>query len=226
MVSTGHPWKESIKTEIIDLKNPENSCPQGPSYPIQVKVATGGLVQQNVPLICGGMTDVSLKFRQECFSITDNKMTNIVNMTTARYGSSSVVQNRDLVVFGGRNRSRNYFDSIERVSIATKSSKIIGKMPFTFVFGCVLSYDQDKLIAISGDQNGDWSSATWTSSFSNLKMWEKGPSLIQKRYDFGCAIFRHLKMAIVSGGSYGGRLSSTELIQINENKVVAGKKYI
>ena len=230
MVTTGYPLQKSIKTEIIDLKMPENSCWQEDDFPVGLIRATGGLVRENVPLICGGF-DVSWHARQECYLLTNNGFSNIINMTKARVGSSAVVQNQDLVVFGGVYYEGITSDhvgisSIERVSIAKQSSDIIGEMPFTFSEGCIMAYNEKKVMAISGLQDEYPSPDTWTSSFDDLANWRRGPSLNEKRSSFGCSMFHHFKMAIVVGGydRPGSYLATTELIELNENKVLAGKK--
>ena len=222
MVTTGYPRQK--RTDIIDLKKAENSCQQGDEFPILVSSATGGLVRENVPFICGGY-DNSGNARKECYWLTDHGFENVINMTEPKFASSSVIQNQDLLVFGGRYSNYDHISSIERVSVAKQSSTVIGEMPFKFSYGCVLTYEEKKLIAIAGYQNGIRSDKTWTSSFDNLAKWTQGPNLFKKRSSLGCAIFHHFKMAIVVGGYDGSSYSSTtELIQLNENKVVKGKK--
>ena len=188
--------------------------------------ATGGLVQENKLLICGG-SDKSSIVRQECYLATKDGIANVVNMTTARHASSSVVHNQDLLVFGGQDSNNNGIHTIERVSIATNSSEIIGEMPVTYNHGCVLSYEQDSIVAISGVQDGRQSPAIWMSTFSNLTTWRgwtRGPNLDYGRSWFGCALLETLKMAVVAGGESSPTEMSSELILLNENKVVAGKK--
>lgn len=154
-------------------------------------------------------------------------------MTTGKISASSVTQDQDLLIFGGDQKNDAPSTSIEKVSISSQSSKVIGQMPFHFAFGCVLKYGQNDIIAIGGQQNGSISSATWTSSLKNLNNWSPGPNLKQTRELMGCGVLPELKLAIVTGGkgrfNLGNqdRLSSTELIRLDEKmdekKVKKGK---
>ena len=125
----------------------------------------------------------------------------ILSMETARGFSSSVVEGQDLIIFGGINGLG--ISSIERVSVKTKSSSIIGQMPFTLAYGCAAKDDKGKIILAGGLLNYAVSSTTWTTSMKDLGSWTKGPDLPVKRFGQACGIFPDLDLFVVVGGSDG-----------------------
>ena len=54
LVVTGTPIEDAQYSEVIDLLDPQAVCQPLMDFPIQAYSATGGLLQNNFPLICGG----------------------------------------------------------------------------------------------------------------------------------------------------------------------------
>ena len=65
-VTTGDPNEESIKTEIIDLGHPENVCSGLPNYPIALEGASGGLLAEKYPVVCGGLDFSTYEYVRDC----------------------------------------------------------------------------------------------------------------------------------------------------------------
>ena len=51
---TGTPIEDAQYSEVIDLLDSNSKCQPLMDFPIQAYSATGGLLQNNQPLICGG----------------------------------------------------------------------------------------------------------------------------------------------------------------------------
>ena len=66
LVTTGYPYENGQKSEIIDLLNPGSVCEDLPDFPIQVGAASGGLLLNNQPLICGGL---SSNYELQCYIV-------------------------------------------------------------------------------------------------------------------------------------------------------------
>jgi len=58
LIATGSPYETSVKTEVIDLADESTTCEALQDFPIQVTGASGGLLNDSQPLICGGWNEV------------------------------------------------------------------------------------------------------------------------------------------------------------------------
>ena len=54
LVATGFPLSNGKHIEVIDILNPNVICEPKQNYPLEVYGATGNLIRNNIPLICGG----------------------------------------------------------------------------------------------------------------------------------------------------------------------------
>ncbi len=88
MVATGNPWKEAVKTEIIDLNSYESKCNNLPDFPLSLRGSTGGYVSDSSPLICGGY-DKNDHTMSDCYVI-DGSQSPIGQMLESRRSASSL----------------------------------------------------------------------------------------------------------------------------------------
>ena len=65
-VTTGNPNEESVKTEVLDLGHPENVCSGLPNYPIALEGASGGLLAEKYPMVCGGLDYSTYEYVSDC----------------------------------------------------------------------------------------------------------------------------------------------------------------
>jgi hypothetical protein len=85
----------TMNIEIIDLNDPSNACHSQQSildnyHYDQVESPSGGLLTNNIVLICGGIK--KNKILDDCFAVTDNKVEAIeVHLSLPRYAAASVV---------------------------------------------------------------------------------------------------------------------------------------
>ena len=95
LVTTGYPYGNGIQTEVIDFKNENISCETLPDFPIKLEAATGGLLFNSVPMVCGGLSfDPKLIIHSNCYIVGQEEP--ITSLNTARYFSASVVLNNRL----------------------------------------------------------------------------------------------------------------------------------
>ena len=211
-------YSSTILTEVFDLENENNLCHAPPFETFEG--ATGGAVNESTALICGGYD--GRDYKTECYTIgKDGSNKAVVNLKVPRRFASSVVDDaQDLLVFGGFNYQTGAHKTIEKVSLNTRYSRVIGELPFTFHHGCVLRYGQNIIIIGGNLQNEYISSSTWISSIGDLNNWNQGPELQQERDMHACAFLPNFNVGFATGGSW--TLSSTELIDLTEQSVVQG----
>ena len=81
LVVTGFPFLHGQKSEVIDLSDLNSTCQLLEDFPDFASGATGDLIQNQFPLICGGWNYGA--FNDKCFFIGSNN-TNIINLTQLR----------------------------------------------------------------------------------------------------------------------------------------------
>ena len=71
--------------EIVDLKNESFVCNKVPQFPQKVLGAAGGLIQGNIPLICGGYNGYLPKDDyKKCYALKNKKWKHVTNLHEAR----------------------------------------------------------------------------------------------------------------------------------------------
>ena len=103
LVTTGIPITSTIHSEVIDIIDPKNKCHPLKNFPIQASFATGGLLQNKAPVICGGYTGNIKDSNLKCFIIDKSMSSNhSIDLLYERTGSASVVlNNSQLWITGG-----------------------------------------------------------------------------------------------------------------------------
>merc|ERR1712168_265675 len=72
------------QTEIIDLKNPNATCPKWPDFPIYTIMANSGLLEGDTPIVCDGRSD-------KCFALSGNMFHTIGKSLQIKSYSRAVV---------------------------------------------------------------------------------------------------------------------------------------
>ena len=72
MVATGDPTPVCTKTEVIDLIDANNICETLGDYPLEMASGFGGLLNGNLPVLCGGFNpDIEGYVLRECYALTE-----------------------------------------------------------------------------------------------------------------------------------------------------------
>ena len=101
------------KSEVHEFSDQKKfQCADWLDYPIDVYVATGGLVGQ-VPVICGGESS-SFVYHDECYKVTGNKAVFLGKMKTKRRYAASVVLNDSVLWVTGGSSGSSYLLSKPR----------------------------------------------------------------------------------------------------------------
>ena len=85
-MTTGRLTDKGQHTEVIDLANPDSKCDPLPDYPIQIFGATGGLLQDSSPLVCGGFDGSDLGRISQCYIVDGNETLQTIDLNIYRLG--------------------------------------------------------------------------------------------------------------------------------------------
>jgi hypothetical protein len=221
----------SDKIEVIDLSDPSNVCQPAvlDDYPIdRVASASGGVLNSNIALICGGFRYSSPGERlDDCFAINDNAVKTNITLTQSRSDAASVVMNGNtLWLTGGVILDGTATKSTEFVQLTGTSPG--PDLPLRVYGHCLVSLNDTTVLLIGGLLvNLTRSKATFFYDI-NHQTWTEGPSLIAERSVHSCALFKspqhsHTDTVIVTGGSNGqSGLASTEILNLNSNSWTSG----
>ena len=101
MVTTGSYSGYIRSSEVIDLNNPSVTCQQWPDFPIDVRQAVGGYINESV-ITCGGLSNNGVT--DKCFKMEPSKTTEIPGLKIGSYRSGGGIIQDSLVVSGGRGK--------------------------------------------------------------------------------------------------------------------------
>ena len=90
LITTGYgsnEFEDGQHSEVLDLLNPNLVCDPLPNYPSKVLTATGGLLLQQWPIICGGYNDEYLP--KVCYAVGNDDIS--ISLIHERAFSSSIV---------------------------------------------------------------------------------------------------------------------------------------
>ena len=102
--------------EIIQDNWETKTCPQSLDFPLEVYVASGGVLDDGRITICGG-SDASGKVRSECYTLTNGvwqPRAEGLNITRLGHRSSVVFNNNTLWMTGGYGNDQ-YLSSTELI---------------------------------------------------------------------------------------------------------------
>ena len=166
------------------MKNEEfsSSC-ELPNFPILLGGAIGGLVEENIPMICGGL-EVNQTDIQDCYTLenrTWNKITKGLQGRT-NMGTGNVVIYGKLLLSGGSDANFKFFKSTKLVD--KSSTLMIKDIPYTLTRHCNALLNNTHFM-VTGGLGDVTKSETLIFNLFNRK-WSSGPSMNQDRSAHGC----------------------------------------
>ena len=216
LVTTGYPYENGQKTEIIDLVNDDNDDATKvlPFDFLKRDGLIGGFVQ-NQPLICGGEYHPEERYFRKCFILGRQQQEQPVAnekimMLEQRSDAASIVINQNILwIIGGRDKYKIH-PSTEFLTISSSSSSppfesTDGPMlPFTIHSHAVIQYDSSSVYIIGGYQDGKWSDRTWILDPDNNFQIREGPTLNVARCNHSCGKMRisGKNFIVVAGGFF------------------------
>ena len=98
LVTTGYKSGYINSSEVIDLFYSNVTCQQWPDYPIGVRYAVGGYLDDYV-ITCGGYSNDGVTDR--CFKMEPSKVTEITGLGTGSYVSGGGIIQDSFIISGG-----------------------------------------------------------------------------------------------------------------------------
>ncbi len=208
--------------EVINLASSASTFKNPPNFPATVFVAIGGLGFKGNPILCGGwQNDVR---SNKCYSLENNEWVSSASMNSVRvYPAAAQLQDGKLFVTGGFDGSGSRLNSAEMLTEEGWESNI-PSLPVSIAYHCMVTVNSTTVMAIGGEQNGQYSGKTFFFTFGE-ESWTKGPELKNKRKFHSCGKIKRNKESqemsiIVAGGS--SRLSSVEILDEGSNEWQTG----
>jgi hypothetical protein len=224
LVTTGTPGSTSVKSEVIDLEDASNICQNLEDYPIGVWVAVGGLLNQGDPLICGG----GYPGTNVCYVV--NQPGQSSGMLEERgYSASLTLNSSHLWVTGGYN-GNGWLNTSEFVSIGQPSVKG-PDLPYAVYLHCLVRVNSSTALLCGGRNNGGYLNECHYMDLEDHS-WSQGPSMMTKRRDHSCGIFKSAahqgRNVVIAAGGYiyeDDYLDSVEFLDPTTNTWNEGKIY-
>ena len=204
LIATGfgeYPSNIGLKTRIIDPKNADFVCDNFPDYPIEKGYGVGGVVEGNVPLICGGYGGRDVR---QCFMLINRqwKESGSMDMGRSNMGVGNVVINQKLLLSGGSFSPAPDFGCPEfsRSSVLkdVSTSESIEDLPIGISGHCMTMLNATHYMVTGGSVfnyvtnvdssvqcNLEKSSKTFIFDLTS-QLWSDGPSMLEQRTSHGC----------------------------------------
>jgi hypothetical protein len=218
LVTTGDPDATSVKSEVIDLEDVSNICQDLEDYPIQVRGAVGGLLNQGDPLVCGGDPATNV-----CYVVNQRGQSS--EMLEKRIDSASLTLNSShLWITGGY--GNGYLQTSEFVSIGQPSVKG-PDLPYAVANHCLVGVNSSTALLCGGYNNGgDLNECHYMDLVDHS--WSQGPSMMTKRRLHSCGIFKSAahqgRNVVIAAGGY--IFDSVEFLDPTTNTWNEGKIYL
>ena len=205
LVTTGYPLENGQYSEVIDLVHKNATCELLPNFPVPMYSAFGGLINNNLPVICG-LPQNSIE--PSCYSLGENFA--LTKLIEPRYdGASVVLKNEILWITGGKSKSLagGTVKTTEFVHLNQEMADPGPDLPMLFGRHCMTKINEDLVIIIGGDYS--YSETVLVEVSRNFTM-KSGPQMNFDRWNHACGSFTSngITVVIVAGGY---DLSSTNL---------------
>ena len=209
MITTGYPDSSARKTEVVDVVNGD-TCADLADFPLPNYGAVGGNIL-GTPVVCGGYFSGYL---QTCYKFINNGWQQFASMKEKRGQAAGIIYKNKFHVFGG-------FDGSSRL----KTSEFISidggvgygpELPEAVWRHAITSINSTTSLLSGGLTDAtDYSPRTWYFNHET-NVFSSGPNLLEGRNYHGSASIvdkvTKAKIPMVTGGSKGGKLDSTELL--------------
>ncbi len=211
--------------EVINLASSTSTCKNPPNLPAKVYAAIGGLGFKENPILCGGYQNIDRS--NKCYSLENNVWVSSASMNSVRVAAAATqLKDGKLLVTGGYDGPYSDLNSAEMLTEEGWESNI-PSLPVTILGHCMVTVNSTTVMAIGGEQNGQYSGKTFYFTFGE-ESWTEGPELKNKRRFHSCGKIRRDKesqeRSIIAAGGYDGSsiLSSVEILDEGSNKWQTG----
>ena len=206
IITTGYPRDIGIHSEVIDIVHSNITCKSLTNFPVQISQAFGGVLENNIPIVCGGWSDNYKYAQSNCYIIGKEGIA--TTMSQPRFFGASAVISKDTLWITGGTLTEQSTDFIK----FNQASEPGPDLPMKFLEHCMVKINENLVVLIGGIDNQNQAQSLIVEVSKNFSM-SQGPSLIQGRYDFSCGLFElNGNPAVIVAGGYDGFNSiSTEI---------------
>ena len=215
MILGGEPYTDGAKLEVINMADHTYPCNPVLKFPMEMSHGTGGLINDKVPLICGGQNEDGML--GNCYKLENRAFIETDPISPrAEIGSSNVVIHESLWIGGGKN-GNGISQSSQLMSMENRSKSYAPLNP-GLTLQCTIQINETTIMVTGGKV--DTNRCTKQTNFFNFEtnLWTPGPPLIQARESHGCARFDfkgNMVLIIAGGGDCVSFLDSVELLEMN-----------
>ena len=212
ITGTGDKDDNEPKMEVLDSlsSNATTTVCQASTlaYPLDIHLATGALVGNEV-VICGG----GFPIPSSCYQLGQDKHWKLLGqMSTARYDSASVSVQNGLWITGGTDDDGNILKSTEIMHL--NGSSITGpSLPQPRSDHCLVQYKDTVFLVGGRNENFESQSTVWLFNVKDgIRFIGSGPELNHGRHYHACGIYNSANhgnnpLLVVAGG-VGSSLTS------------------
>ena len=201
---TGNPLEASKLADVIDLADESTTCEALPDYPIQVNGASGVLINDSLPMVCGGFHGQIET--GNCYIAGSNE--SVAKLLTPREYTVAIEIGAQMWITGGL-----YGSYLESTEIVDMSSVVEGpQLPKAMGGHCAVKVSETKVFFMHGYK-------TYFYDFLT-NAWTNGPDMTYDRVYFGCGIMNTIAksgvVVVTAGGFRLGTGSKTEFLTLDD----------
>lgn len=233
MITSGYAGSQDVaenqgkQVEALDLLDENVNCESPSSISKLLIGATGGLVSNSLPLICGGTDLESNTVSNLCLQPGNSSVQ--VEMLEPRTDAASILTtDQGLWITGGKGGANGeMLDSTEFISLIDNelTSQIGPSLLYPMRKHCMTPISDKLILFIGGYRANDQSETNAVLSYDlESDIWQEKAEFFKKRIDFACATFvlkNDEKMVAI----VGGRPNSVEFYDIEQNIWKAGPDF-
>ena len=151
LVMTGQPLENGIKTEVIDLIDPQNHCITT-DFPLGLWDSMGGLLGTDLPIVCGGDADGTTI--DTCYALLNRQFVPKMTLSSPREETgriSNVIFDGSLMLVAGfaqEGSSLSRSASVEAVSLT--GNEQLPDLPTAVGSPCTVKIDDKRIMTIGG----------------------------------------------------------------------------
>lgn len=210
-------------TEIFDVSDSSNDCPDLGVYPMAVELAVGGLLDGQVPVICGGddANHGNYTLNNFCYTLGPQKLSVELPEDFVQFASSIMINSSHLWITGGNAEGKTAFVYIEGDELKVEFGP---RIPEPVSFHCMAQLSDTAFILIGGLLSGP-SDYTVIYDFATEE-WTVGPKLHSERYLQSCGTIYDPEtdrtLVAVAHGSFPGSVPIAPMEYLDVNNIELG----
>ena len=201
----------------------DEASSEADDLPKSLRDASGGLLHNAVPIVCGGVNE-DWETSRLCYKMISAKnWKKIANMSIERSTFYSTVTKWGFLVVGGYDRSYLPTDTIELLPSIDSKFTPLKPFPERISSGCMATLENGTVVLTGGYYYGPkLINSVWRNVDIKHGTWEKRANMSVSRAKHSCVVMRDSKdgreKLVVTGGTVSGShgSNSTEILDVKD----------